>query len=188
MPRNKTCVICGKSHQNTLSKSCSPACSRKHTSNLKRLKEDKIKVKKEKVKVKKAFSRSKLIAEADRVASLYIRERDRWHHCITCHAIWQDNFQNWHFASRRHLNTRWHEKNMNLQCPKCNLWWSGEQYKHWLAIDLLYWQGTSEWIMRLASDTSKTTDEEILMHIRYYYWELGRMAIEFNWKKIYLNQ
>lgn len=184
--KTKTCCICWNKHQNSLLRVCSPWCQRKHTSNLKKLNEEKIKVKKEKVKVKKAFSRSKLIAEADRVASLYIRERDRWHHCITCHAIWQDNFQNWHFASRRHLNTRWYEKNMNIQCPKCNLWWSGEQYKHSLAIDLLYWQWTAEWIMRLANDTSKTTDEEILMYIRYYYWKLDEMLITYNPKKIYV--
>jgi hypothetical protein len=58
-------------------KACSPLCQKKHERNLKKIKEEKIKVKKEKVKVKKAFSRSKLVAEADRVASLYIRERDR---------------------------------------------------------------------------------------------------------------
>ena len=75
--RNKVCIICSKDHQNSLAKTCSPLCARKHTSNLKKLKEEKIKVKKEKVKTKKAFSRTALIKEADRVASLYIRERDR---------------------------------------------------------------------------------------------------------------
>lgn len=58
-------------------KTCSPLCARKHTSNLKKLKEEKIKVKKEKVKVKKAFSRTTLVKEADRVFSIFIRERDR---------------------------------------------------------------------------------------------------------------
>ena len=184
----KICIICNKEHQNSLSKTCWYTCERKHTSNLKKAQEAKIKVKKEKAKTKKAFSRSKLILEADRVASLFIRERDRGNPCITCNSAWQENHQNGHFLSRRHLNTRWMEKNMNGQCPKCNLWWSGEQYKHALAIDKLYWPGTADWLARLAQDTSKTTNEEILMHIRYYYGELGRMAIEFNWKKIYLNQ
>lgn len=186
MPKQKTCIICGKNHQNSLMKTCSPLCARKHTSNLKKLKEDKIKVKKEKLKIKKAFTRSTLIKEADRVASLYVRERDRWNPCITCWSEWNETHQNWHFMSRRHLNTRWYEKNMNGQCTKCNCWWAWEQYLHSLAIDRLYWSWTSEQIMKLANDTSKTTDEEILMHIKYYYWELDRMIIDYKPKKIYL--
>jgi hypothetical protein len=39
--------------------------------------------------------------------------------------------------------------------------------------------------MRLAIDTSKTTDDEILMHIRYYYEELDKMLIDYKPKKIY---
>lgn len=185
MSRNKTCIICWNSHVNSLAKTCSLRCQSKHERLLKIERKEKEKVKKEKIKTKKAFSRSKLIAECDRLASMYVRERDRGKPCITCGSAWKENYQNWHFQSRRHLNVRWFEKNMNLQCPKCNLWWSWEQYKHWVAIDKLYWVGTAEWIMRLANDSSKTTDEEILMHIRYYYWELSKMWIETG-KKIYL--
>ena len=42
--------------------------------------------------------------------------------------------------------------------------------------------------MRLANDTSKTTDEEILMHIRYYYGELDKMLLDFKPKAIYLTK
>lgn len=187
MPRSKTCIICSKEHQNTMSKCCSPGCERKHRANLNKAKLEKVKIKKEKVKTKKAFSRSTLIKEADRVFSIFIRERDRGKPCVTCGALWEENHQNWHFASRRHLNTRWMEKNANWQCPKCNLWWAGEQFKHWLAIDKMYWLWTAEQIMRLAQDTSKTTDDEILMHIRYYYSELDSMIIQYKPKKIYLH-
>jgi len=38
---------------------------------------EKVKVKKEKILEKKRFSRTNLVKEADRVASLYIRERDK---------------------------------------------------------------------------------------------------------------
>lgn len=184
--RKKICIICQKDHQNTMSKCCSPKCERTHRANLNKISKEKVRIKKEKVKTKKAYSRSSLIKEADRTASLYIRERDRGKPCITCNATWEENHQNWHFQSRRHLNTRWFEKNMNGQCPKCNLWWSWEQFLHWLAIDRLYWLWTAEQIMRLAQDTSKTTDEEILMNIKYYYWELSKMAIDFKPKKYFL--
>jgi hypothetical protein len=40
--------------------------------------------------------------------------------------------------------------------------------------------------MRLANDTSKTTDEEILMNIRYYYSKLSELAIDYKPKNIYL--
>jgi hypothetical protein len=38
---------------------------------------ERVKVRKEKALDKKRFSRTKLVAEADRVFSLYIRERDK---------------------------------------------------------------------------------------------------------------
>ena len=79
------------------------------------------------------------------------------------------------------------EKNAHGQCPKCNLWGAWEQFKHGKAIDEMYKWNTAEQIMRLAQDTSKTTDEEILMHIRYYYGELAKMAIDYKPKKIYLH-
>lgn len=135
----------------------------------------KVKLKKEKSLTKKRFSRTNLIREADRVASLFVRERDKWKPCITCYRNWEDNFQNGHFMSRKHLSTRWHEKNMNWQCPACNLYGSGEQYKHSIAIDRMYWIWTAEQIMRLSNDSSKTTDDEILHYIRLYYYELSQL-------------
>lgn len=137
---------------------------------------EKVKIRKVKALDKKRFSRSKLIAECDRVASLFVRERDKWKPCVTCGSEWSETMQNGHFASRRHLNTRWHEKNMNWQCPACNMWWAGEQFKHWLAIDKMYWSWTAEQIMRLANSVEKVSDDEILHYIRLYYYELSQMG------------
>jgi hypothetical protein len=135
---------------------------------------------------KKKLSRSRMIKEADRVFSIFIRERDRGKPCVTSWISWEENFQCWHFASRRHLNTRWFEKNAHGQSPRDNCWWAGEQFKHGQAIDKMYGAWTAEGIMRLANDISKTSDEEILMHIRYYYWKLAELAIDYKPKKIYL--
>ena len=104
-----------------MSKSCSPKCERTHRSNLSKANKEKIKVKKEKAKEKKAFKRSALIKEADRVFSIFIRERDRGKPCITSRKKWREDFQCGHFQSRRHLNTRWYEKNAHSQCPRCNM-------------------------------------------------------------------
>ena len=135
-----------------------------------------VKAKEKRIKAvdKKRFSRTSLIKEADRVWSLFIRERDKGKPCITCRDPWTETAQAWHFLSRRYLNTRWLATNWNGQCVKCNNWWCGEQ--------LLYAQALEErtpWlslqIQRLAMSNTKTTDEEILHYIRLYYYELSQM-------------
>jgi hypothetical protein len=93
--------------------------------------------------------------------------------------------------SRRNLNTRWIEKNWHGQCVACNNWWSWEQYKHGQAIDDLYGRGTADQIARLANDTSKTTDEEILGYIRIYYVllsEFGLSSEDIGIKKYFCKQ
>lgn len=174
MPRIKICTICWKENNNTMSKCCSPLCERKHRTNLNKLKKEKETVKKEKTLDKKRFSRSNLIKECDRVWSIYIRERDKWKPCITCGEKWTETMNAGHFQSRRHLNTRWEAQNWAGQCVKCNNWWCGEQFEFAIALN-----NRSPWLAeqlrRLANDTSKTTDEEILTYIRGYYYELSQM-------------
>lgn len=175
----KTCKSCNKQPPMTWRRDCL-VCINKKAKELAREKKTKevtkVKIRKEKALDKKRFSRSKLIAEADRVASLFIRERDKGKPCVTCLTEWSETQQNWHFASRRHLSTRWLDKNMNWQCPTCNCWGAGEQFKHWKAIDKKYWEWTAEQIMRLANSVEKVSDDEILHYIRLYYYELSQMG------------
>ena len=185
----KLCKECNKNSPHPWRRICIPCINKLAKEKQKEQKKkqtERLVKRKQLAKTKKAFSRSSLIKEADRVFSIYIRERDRGKPCITSWKAWREDFQCWHFASRRHLNTRWHEKNAHAQSPEDNNWGAGEQYLHGLAIDILYGKWTAEQIMRLALDTSKTPDEEILMHIRYYYRELAKMAIDYKPKKIYL--
>ncbi len=175
----KLCKSCNKQPPMTWRRDCLVCINKKQKelSKLKKTKEvTKVKARKEKSLTKKRFSRSKLIAECDRVASLFVRERDKWKPCVTCDNEWTEFMQNGHFASRRHLSTRWLEKNMNWQCPHCNCWGAGEQFKHWLAIDKMYWSWTAEQIMRLANSVEKVSDDEILHYIRLYYYELSQMG------------
>lgn len=137
-------------------------------------------------KVKKPkFSRKLAISEADRVWSLFIRNRDRWLPCITCGTPWTDTAQAWHFMSRRHLNTRWEMLNWAWQCVKCNNWWAGEQYEFALALEK-----KSPWLpeqlRRLALSTEKVSDEEIVWYIQILYKELSDMGIDFKPKKKYI--
>lgn len=139
-------------------------------------------------KVKKQFSRSKLIEEADRVFSLYIRGRDAGKPCCTCWAAWQENFQAGHFMSRRHYHTRWWKWNAHSQCPKCNLWGSGEQYSHSIFIDNWHWiEKPSIIIQNEAMKTDKIHDAEILAIIQHYYKECFEIGIDCKPKKQFTN-
>lgn len=172
-------------------KTCSTKCQKVHEKNLK----DVLKKKKEDQKVKealkkvkslqkKAFSRASLTKEADRVWSLYIRERDRGNPCITCGVEWSESHQAGHFMSRRHLNTRWEVFNGASQCPKCNCWGAWEQYEFSLALER-----KSKWLpeqlRRLALSTEKVTDDEILSYIKMLYKNLDELQIDYKPKKMY---
>lgn len=69
---------------------------------------------------------SKIIAELDRVFSIYIRTKyaDRlgYAKCYTCGALMHwSKLHNGHFYSRRFFSTRWNENNCRPQCFKCNV-------------------------------------------------------------------
>jgi uncharacterized Zn finger protein (UPF0148 family) len=121
----KLCKSCNKSPRHTGRTTCLVCIQKKQKelANAKKTKEkERIQVRKSKAMDKKRFSRTKLIDESDRVWSLSIRYRDRGKPCITCGTSWTDSAQAGHFQSRRHLNTRWLDKNGHSQCPKCNCW------------------------------------------------------------------
>jgi len=137
-------------------------------------------------KTKKQFSRSKLIKEADRIFSLYIRGRDQWKPCCTCGAKWTEQAQCWHFMSRRYTSTKWIEKNAHGQCFRDNMILSGEQYKHWQYIDKLYWEWTAQMLHDLAVSDTKVTDSEILETIQHYYKKCFELGIDYKPKKQFL--
>lgn len=74
-----------------------------------------------KIKKKKLKSISKLKREADKVFSLWIRNRDS--NCYTC--INGKAEQCGHYISRSYLNLRYDEKNCHGQCVGCNVFKSG---------------------------------------------------------------
>lgn len=138
-------------------------------------------------KTKKQFSRSKLIKEADRVFSLYIRWRDSWKPCCTCGAKWTEDQQCGHFMSRKHMKTKWAERNAHWQCYRCNMILSGEQYKHWRYIDALYQADVANTLYWLAMETEKVPDSEILETIQHYYKLCFELWIEYKPKRQFLN-
>ena len=156
---------------------------------------DKEKQKREKLKAralarktKKQFSRSKLVEEADRVFSIYIRWRDAWKPCCTCWATWTEQAQCWHCFSRRHYQTRWIGLNAHSQCYRCNMLLSGEQFKHAQYIDTIHWKWTVAGLEAMTNFTTKMQDSEILEIIQHYYKKCFELGIDYKPKKQFLCQ
>ncbi len=87
-------------------------------------------------------TRKGLIKKLDKVFSEYIRKRtanaNGYVNCVTCGKVdfWK-NMDAGHFVSRKYLNTRWNEENVQVQCKSCNVFRYGEQYKFslWLGAE-----------------------------------------------------
>lgn len=120
----------------------------------------------------KKKSRSKLVKEADRVFSIYMRQKgavDGYNQCITCRKSlpWQQ-LQLGHFQSRRHYSTRWDEQNTAPQCIADNMFKQGEQYLFGLAIDKRYGQGTADSLILKAKQTVKLSTADLENLIEKY--------------------
>jgi hypothetical protein len=116
---------------------------------------------------------SKLKKELDAVFSLFIRLRDATDEglvqCITCGVVKHyKSMHNSHFQSRKHLATRWNEKNCDVGCIKCNIFNFGEQYKFSIALDSKYGEGTAEELELLARTIMKVSRIDYEEKISYY--------------------
>jgi 5-methylcytosine-specific restriction endonuclease McrA len=88
------------------------------------------------------ITRKGLIKKLDKVFSEYIRQRNADKNgvvvCVTCGKVdhWK-NMDAGHFISRKHLSTRWHDDNVQVQCKGCNVFRYGEQYRFslWLGAE-----------------------------------------------------
>ena len=116
---------------------------------------------------------SKLKKELDKFFSLYIRLREATDEgvcqCFTCGKInHYKKMQCGHFQSRRHLSTRWHEWNCQVQCVKCNMYEQGEQWKFGISLNAKYGEGTSNELGFLAQQNGKKLAWELEEDIVYY--------------------
>ena len=117
---------------------------------------------------------SKLKKELDKWFSLYIRLRDANEYgmvqCFTCGIVrgYKDGMQNGHFQSRKHMATRFDEENCQVQCLKCNIFDSGQQYLFSLRLDEKYGEGTAEELEHFARTVHKVSRVEYEVQISYY--------------------
>ena len=117
---------------------------------------------------------SKLKKELDKYFSLFIRLRSANEYgmvqCFTCGIVrgYKDGMQNGHFQSRKHMATRFDEENCQVQCLKCNIFDSGQQYIFSLRLDEKYGEGTAEELEFLARTIHKVSRAEYEEQISYY--------------------
>ena len=101
----------------------------------------------------RTISRKGLIAKVDRAFSRYIRQKHAvggWVECVTCGARmpWEES-QAGHFVKRGHHATRWDERNVAPQCPRCNMHLNGAQDEFAAYIVRTHGQDTLEELLRL---------------------------------------
>ena len=117
---------------------------------------------------------SKLKKELDKWFSLFIRLRnaskDGIVECWTCgKTAHYKKMHAGHFMSRKHHATRWNEDgNVQVQCPKCNLFGQGEQYTFGKLIDVRIGEGKSEELQELSRTTVKYMRHEYEDMIKHY--------------------
>jgi len=114
----------------------------------------------------KSKSINQLVAELDKVFSIFIRLRDidadGFSYCVTCgKPMTLKTSQCGHFISRRHFATRWEEKNCAAQCVGCNMFAQGKQYEFGLAIDERFGIGTAQKLL-IQSKNKFKKDKSIL--------------------------
>jgi len=115
---------------------------------------------------KRKITRTALVKKLDKIFSEYIRRRNgEIVNCVTCgsKAHWK-KMQAGHFMSRRHMSTRWHEDNVQVQCPKCNIWDQGQQY----AYSKFLGEIKSEELLQLSKEIVKFTDQELIEMTEQY--------------------
>ena len=123
--------------------------------------------------MKKKKTISKLKKELDQIFSVYIRIREASDTgaavCFTCGKMAHyKTLQNGHGFSRRFMATRFDEKNCQVQCVKCNIFDSGQQYRFTKNLDIKYGEGTAEELEHISRSILKISRVEYEEKIVYY--------------------
>lgn len=119
----------------------------------------------------------------DRIFSEFIRRRDAdkdgYVRCYCCnYPVHWESAQAMHFCNRRHLNTRWFEKNVHGGCISCNMYNGGnlEAYERHLKKD--YGESIVEVLTIMKNTYMKYSDDEMEGMIIHYKNEVKRLRKE----------
>lgn len=131
----------------------------------------------------KHISISLLQQRLDKVFSEYIRLRDAnengFSRCATCGTMWRwQIMQNGHYVDRRHIGTRYDERNCHSQCSNCNIGLRGnlDRYKRFI-IDK-HGVKVLEELESARRSTEKWTIADYQEKIEYYKAQVKRLKKE----------
>lgn len=116
----------------------------------------------DKINKPKSPTRTKIVKILDIIHQFYSRlkhtNKAGYVHCCTCGKFdFFGNLSGGHCRVRWNYATRWLDINCNAQCNACN--WhinKGEQGKHVLYIDKIYWAGSAQFIFDYEQDKIPT--------------------------------
>ena len=121
-------------------------------------------------KTKRQILIDKLDKEFSRYVRMWATDENGYVDCATCSKTYHwTKIQNGHFQSRRFKSTRWDEMNCAPQCPRCNNWGAGEQYKMAQYLDIRFGIGTAEMMEEKARIDKKWQMfelEEMYLHYK----------------------
>ncbi|MDR1221436.1 MAG: recombination protein NinG [Tannerella sp.] len=118
-------------------------------------------------------SATSLKAKLDRIFSEYIRLRDAdsngYCRCISCGSIhhWKECDAG-HFVNRKHMSTRYGEKNVNAQCRRCNRFDEGNQIGYTRGLIGKYGKEIIDELDIKKHSASKMTKPEYELLINHY--------------------
>jgi len=133
-------------------------------------------------KRKKSVSLSDLEKKLDKVFSQYIRLKDADQggtvECVTCNQLffWKDTDCG-HFIKRQHRSVRWDERNVGVQCTRCNHYMGGRQDDFSKYIIKTYGYSVYDELMRLKYQTMKFSRLDILEKIDEYKEKLETLNV-----------
>ena len=109
------------------------------------------------------------ITKVDKYFHLYIRMRDTDKNgnckCFTCDADLEfKRTQAGHFISRSLKATRWDERNVKVQCARCNNWMEGRQFEFSLKLGMKLSKG----LLSRSTMTWNKTEEEYAELVQYW--------------------
>lgn len=138
-----------------------------------------------KPKAEKKYTHAQMKKKVDEWCSKYVRwlaaDKEGFARCYTCQK--EDHvsrLQAGHFASRRHMNTRWdHQWNIRVQCISCNLYSQGEQWVFGKALDKEQ-PGVSDEVMLRSKQLKKFGMSELRSLYDWYKQECDVLASKKN--------
>lgn len=119
----------------------------------------------------------------DAVFSEYIRLRDTRENgmftCISCNRILPyEQADCGHYINRKHMATRFSEKNCNAQCRSCNRYDEGNMQGYRRGLIAKYGESVVLMLESMKNKINKISEYDYIVMIEYYRKEVKRLKYE----------